>query len=185
MGIYQFSVNRVNGKSVELSQYKGKVILIVNTASKCAFTPQFDDLQKLYNNHKGEKFEILGLPCNQFGEQEPGSSQEAASFCHLNYGVTFPVFAKVEVNGADAHPLFKYLKENSSFRGFDDNNFNEKLLKMMIFDKNPEWLSGNEIKWNFTKFLIDQEGNVVKRYEPTDEISDISKDIEQLLGVSV
>lgn len=170
-----------NKDIVQLSQYKGKVMLIVNTASKCKFTPQFDDLQKLYEKYKEQDFEILGFPCNQFGEQEPGTNEEAVSFCQINYGVTFPILAKVKVNGERAHPLFKYLKEQQPFRGFDEENINEKLLKMMILDKNPEWIIGDEIKWNFTKFLVDQNGNVIKRYEPTDDIYSISDDIEQLL----
>lgn len=181
MSVHRFEADRINNKSVSLESYKGKVVLIVNTASKCKFTPQFDDLQKLYEQHKDNNFEILGFPCNQFGEQEPGGNEEAVAFCKLNYGVNFPIFAKVNVNGPEEHPLFQYLKNQAPFRGFDENNFNEKLLKMMIFDKNPEWLVGNEIKWNFTKFLIDQEGRVIKRYEPTDEFSAISADIAKLV----
>lgn len=182
MEIYQFEGERANGQKVSLSEYRNKVLLIVNTASKCKFTPQFDDLQKLYDRFKGERFEILGFPCNQFGEQEPGSSEEAESFCKLNYGVSFPIFAKVDVNGPNAHPLFKYLVQCQPFRGFDETNFQEKLLKMMIFEKTPAWLTGDSIKWNFTKFLIDAEGRVRKRYEPTDEFSVIADDIEQLLS---
>lgn len=182
MSIYQFEVPQVNGQTVPLSQYEGKVLLIVNTASKCRFTPQYDDLQKLYLQYKDQPFEILGFPCNQFGEQEPGTSQEAAAFCQLNYGVTFPIFAKVDVNGQNAHPLFQYLKQKAPFRGFDESNIQEKLLKMMIFEKNPEWLVGDNIKWNFTKFLIDQRGQVVKRYEPTDELDEIRQDIQTLLA---
>lgn len=181
MSVHRFEADRINNKSVSLESYKGKVLLIVNTASKCKFTPQFDDLQKLYEQHKDNNFEILGFPCNQFGEQEPGGNEEAAAFCKLNYGVSFPIFAKVNVNGPEEQPLFQYLKNQAPFRGFDESNFNEKLLKMMIFDKNPEWLVGNEIKWNFTKFLIDQEGRVIKRYEPTDEFSAISADIAKLV----
>lgn len=181
MSIYQFEIKRANGKDQLMKDYKGKVMLIVNTASKCKFTPQFEDLQKLYEVYQGQEFEILGFPCNQFAGQEPGSSEEAAEFCRMNYGVRFPIFSKVKVNGADAHPLFKYLKEQQPFRGFDENNIQEKLLKFMLLEKSPEWLVGDEIKWNFTKFLIDQQGNVVKRYEPSDEVADIASDIERLL----
>lgn len=180
LSIYNFEVDKVNNERVSLANYRGKVLLIVNTASKCQFTPQFDDLQKLYEQHKGDDFEILGFPCNQFAEQEPGSNEEAAAFCKINYGVTFPIFAKVDVNGPTEHPLFQYLKRQAPFRGFDESNFNEKLLKMMVFDKAPEWLVGNEIKWNFTKFLIDQEGRIVKRYEPNDEFSAIAEDLSRL-----
>lgn len=182
MSVHQFEVERINRKIQPLADYSGKVLLIVNTASKCKFTPQFDDLQKLYDQYQDDNFEILGFPCNQFAGQEPGSNEEAAEFCKINYGVTFPVFAKVEVNGADAHPLFQYLKQQKPFRGFDESNFNEKLLKMMVFEKNPEWIVGNEIKWNFSKFLVDQQGNVIKRYEPTDEMVEIANDIQKLVG---
>lgn len=182
MSVFQFDVKKVNGDQQSLSAYKGKVLLIVNTASKCKFTPQFDDLQKLYEQYQDKNFEILGFPCNQFGEQEPGSDQDAASFCQINYGVTFPIFAKIDVNGVNADPLFDYMKEQAPFRGFDETNIQEKLLKMMVFDKNPEWLPGDAIKWNFTKFLVNQDGNVIKRYEPTDEITSISEEIASLLN---
>lgn len=179
--LYEFDVMKANGDVVSLSQFEGKMLLIVNTASKCKFTPQFDDLQKLYEKYKDQDFEILGFPCNQFGEQEPGTNEEAVSFCQLNYGVTFPIFAKVKVNGEDAHPLFKYLKEQQPFRGFDENNVSEKMLKLMILDKNPEWILGDEVKWNFTKFLIDRNGKVIKRFEPTDDMFTISDLIEKYL----
>jgi len=184
MSVYGFEAQKPNGQAVSLSEYRNKVLLIVNTASKCKFTPQFDDLQKLYNQFKDSPFEILGFPCNQFGEQEPGTSEEAEAFCKINYGVTFPIFAKVDVNGEHAHPLFKYLVTQLPFRGFDETNFQEKLLKMMIFDKNPIWLTGDQIKWNFTKFLIDADGQPVKRYEPTDEFSVIAEDIRKLLSAT-
>ncbi|GMB09160.1 glutathione peroxidase [Thermolongibacillus altinsuensis] len=181
MRVYDFIVEKANGEPISLEQYKGKVLLIVNTASKCTFTPQFDDLQKLYEKYHDRGFEILGFPCNQFGAQEPGSSEEAVGFCQRNYGVEFPIFAKVDVNGEEAHPLFTYLKKQAPFQGFDETNVNAKLLKLMISDKNPEWLVGDEIKWNFTKFLIDREGNVVKRYEPFVEPSDFAHEVEALL----
>ncbi|MBP1157249.1 glutathione peroxidase [Paenibacillus sp. PvR098] len=164
-----------------MSNYKGKVLLIVNTASKCKFTPQFDDLQKLYEQYREYGFEILGFPCNQFGEQEPGSNEEAASYCQINYGVKFPVFSKIEVNGSQASPLFEYLKKEAPFQGFDESNINAKLLKMMISEKNPEWLVGDSIKWNFTKFLVNQEGEVLRRYEPSEEPADITNDIARLV----
>jgi len=185
MEIYRFEAEKPNGEKVSLSEYRNKVLLIVNTASKCQFTPQYEDLQKLYERFGNDRFEILGFPCNQFAEQEPGTSREAEAFCKLNYGVTFPIFAKVNVNGPDAHPLFKYLIRCQPFRGFDETNIQEKLLKMMIFEKQPALLAGDGIKWNFTKFLVDAVGRVVKRYEPTDEFSLIAEDIEQLLALSV
>lgn len=184
MSVHQFEVEKVNGQKVSLKDYKDKVLLIVNTASKCKFTPQFDDLQKIYSEYQDKGLEILGFPCNQFGEQEPGTSEEATSFCQINYGVKFPIFAKIEVNGDNAHPLFQYLKNEAPFKGFDESNVQEKLLKMMIIDRNPEWLVGNEIKWNFTKFLIDKDGNVLRRYEPTADMEQLSRDIEQLLNFS-
>lgn len=183
MSIYQFEVEKPNGEMVSLEQYKGKVMLIVNTASKCQFTPQFADLQRMYERFKHRGLEILGFPCNQFAEQEPGTSEEAASFCQINYGVTFPMFAKVNVNGKDAAPLFKYLKQQAPFQGFDTDQIQAKLLKLMLAEKYPELLVGDDIKWNFTKFLIDQQGNVVKRFEPTDEMDSIAADIKRLLQV--
>lgn len=182
MSVHQFEVEKINGQKVSLQDYENKVLLIVNTASKCKFTPQFDDLQKIYSDFQEQGLEILGFPCNQFGEQEPGTSEEATSFCQINYGVKFPIFAKIEVNGDDAHPLFQYLKKQAPFKGFDDSNIQDKLLKMMIADRNPERLVGDEIKWNFTKFLVDANGNVLRRYEPTVEMEQVSRDIEQLLN---
>jgi len=181
MSIHDYEAIKTNGDKVSLSSYKGKVLLIVNTASKCKFTPQFDDLQRLYDRYQDQGFEILGFPCNQFGEQEPGSSEEASSFCRINYGVKFPVFSKIEVNGSGADPLFEYLKRQAPFKGFDESNINAKLMKMMISEKYPEWLVGDSIKWNFTKFLISQQGEVLERYEPSEEPSDFEPAIAQLL----
>ncbi|WP_027409852.1 glutathione peroxidase [Anoxybacteroides tepidamans] len=182
MSIYQFDVKKANGESISLSNYKGKTLLIVNTASQCRFTPQFQDLQKLYEKYQPNGLEILGFPCNQFGEQEPGSNEEAVSFCQLNYGVTFPIFAKMDVNGPHAHPLFQYLKQQAPFQGFDETNSMAKLLKLMILDKAPEWLAGDEIKWNFTKFLIDANDRVIRRYEPHETPLDFENDIAELLA---
>ncbi len=184
MTIYSFEAEKTNGTKVPLANYRGKVMLIVNTASKCQFTPQFEDLQKLYLEYRDQGFEILGFPCNQFADQEPGTNEEAAGFCKMNYGVTFPIFAKSNVNGDEANPIFQYLKEQIPFRGFNEDNISEKLLKMMISAKGPEWLLGEHIKWNFTKFLIDQEGNVIQRFEPTDDIDKISESIKELLVAS-
>ena len=182
MTIHQFYAEKPNGDPLPLSKYAGNVILIVNTASKCQFTPQFDDLQRIYDRFQKEGFEILGFPSNQFAGQEPGSSEEAASFCQINYGVKFRIFSKVNVNGEDASPLFQYLKQQAPFQGFDPNNIQAKLLRLMVMDKHPEWIVGDAIKWNFTKFLIDRQGNVIKRYEPTDDMENIVADIQSLLG---
>jgi glutathione peroxidase len=156
--IYDFTVDDIHGKPVTLDRYKGKVLLIVNTASKCGFTPQYKGLEALYEKLSGKGLEILGFPCNQFGAQEPGSEEEIEAFCERNYGVTFPMFAKVDVNGKDAAPLYQYLKEEK-----------------------PGLLGSEAIKWNFTKFLVDRNGNVVARYAPKDEPASLTSDIEKLL----
>jgi len=157
--LYDFKVNTISGKEVGLDEYKGKVLLLVNTASKCGFTPQFKGLESLYKEYQAQGLEILGFPCNQFLKQDPGSDAEISEFCSLNYGVTFPMFAKVEVNGAGAHPLYKFLK--SEAKGL---------------------LGSEKIKWNFTKFLISQEGEVLKRYAPNQEPKSIIKDIQACLN---
>jgi len=157
--VYDFSAVTIDGKTRKLADYKGKVLLVVNTASKCGFTPQYKGLEALYEKYRDRGFVVLGFPCNQFGQQEPGPESEIAEFCEINYGVTFPMFAKVDVNGDSAHPLFKFLTKAK-----------------------PGLLGSEAIKWNFTKFLVDRQGNVVKRYAPTTEPKDIAADIEPLLG---
>ncbi|WP_160675018.1 glutathione peroxidase [Clostridium sp. C8-1-8] len=157
MSIYDFKATDIDGKEVDFSQYKGKVLLIVNTASKCGLTPQFEELEALYKKLGNEKFEILGFPCNQFASQDPGNSDEIKSFCMLNYGVTFKMFEKVDVNGENAHPIYKYLTSQ----------------KGGVLSK--------AVKWNFTKFLVDSKGNVVDRYAPTTVPSKIEEDITKLL----
>jgi glutathione peroxidase len=155
--IYDFIVKNNMDKEVSLNEYKGKVLLIVNTASKCGFTPQFAGLQKLYEKYGNEKFEILAFPCNQFANQEPKTDEEIKTFCALNYGTTFPIFKKIEVNGKNAEPLFKYLRE-----------------------KTPGLL-GDALKWNFTKFLIDSKGNVIKRYSPATKPVKLEAKIKELM----
>ena len=156
--IYDFSVDDIHGKPVKLDKYRNKVLLIVNTASKCGFTPQYKGLEALYEKFHGKGLEILGFPCNQFGAQEPGTEKEIAQFCELNYGVTFPLFAKVEVNGGNAAPVYKYLKAEK-----------------------PGLLGSEAIKWNFTKFLVDRKGNVLARYAPNDTPESMAGDIEKAL----
>ncbi|TNE62667.1 MAG: glutathione peroxidase [Alphaproteobacteria bacterium] len=156
--VYDFSMPRLNGKEQSLADYKGQVVLVVNTASKCGFTPQFEGLEVLYKDLKDKGLAILGFPCNQFGKQDPGSNDEIGEFCQINYGVSFPMFAKIDVNGANAAPLYQYLKAEK-----------------------PGVLGSEGIKWNFTKFLIDRDGNVVKRFAPTDKPEAIRKHIEALL----
>ncbi|MFV8571224.1 glutathione peroxidase [Marinobacter sp. SBS5] len=156
--IYDFSAKDVKGNDVAMADYKGKVLLIVNTASKCGFTPQFEGLQALHSELGAKGFEVLGFPCNQFMNQDPGSDESITEFCSLNYGVDFPMFAKIEVNGDTAHPLYRFLK------------------------KEAKGLMGSEkVKWNFTKFLVDKNGQVVRRYAPTVKPADIRNDIEKLL----
>ncbi|MBA2872360.1 glutathione peroxidase [Anoxybacillus calidus] len=160
MSIYDMTVKTIRGEEKSMADYKGKVLLIVNTASKCGFTPQYKELQELYDEYKDKGFEVLGFPCNQFGHQEPGSESEIESFCQLNYGVTFPMFAKIDVNGANAHPLFVYLTE-----------------------KAPGILGTKSIKWNFTKFLVDKNGNVISRFAPQTKPSELKQEIEKLLNM--
>ncbi len=155
---YDFSAARNNGKAETMAAYKGKVALVVNVASKCGFTPQYEGLEKLYRTHKDEGFVVLGFPCNQFGAQEPGDAAEIAQFCKLNYGVSFPIFEKIDVNGPNAHPLYEYLKA-------------KKL-----------GLAGSKsIKWNFTKFLVDREGTVKVRFSPQTAPSAIERDVVKLM----
>jgi len=158
MTIYDYNANTISGDEVSLNDYKGKVVLIVNTASKCGFTPQFEGLESLHGELEHKGLAVLGFPCNQFASQDPGSDGEIEEFCQLNYGVSFPMFSKIDVNGKDAHPLFKYLR------------------------KEAKGLLGSEaIKWNFTKFLVNKQGDVIKRYGSNDKPESIKKDIEALL----
>jgi glutathione peroxidase len=154
---YQFTAKSLQGKETAMETYKGKTVLVVNTASKCGFTPQFEGLEKLYQKYKDKGFVILGFPCNQFANQEPGDEKSIAEGCLLNYGVTFPMFSKIEVNGENADPIYKYLK------------------------KELKGIFGNKIKWNFTKFLIDAEGNPVKRFSPATKPEEIDKYLEKIL----
>jgi glutathione peroxidase len=157
--IYDFEAPSITGKTVPLASYRGKVILIVNTASKCGFTPQFEGLEKLWKEYEAQGLMVVGFPCNQFGGQDPGSNGEIAEFCQLNYGVSFPMMGKVDVNGGDAHPLWKWLKsEKTGLLGID------------------------MIKWNFTKFLVGKDGQVLERYAPNDEPKKLRADIEKALA---
>ncbi|MBR9909701.1 MAG: glutathione peroxidase [Gammaproteobacteria bacterium] len=158
MGIYEMTADSLGGETVALNEFAGKILLVVNTASKCGFTPQYKGLESLYQQYKDKGLVILGFPCNQFGGQEPGDAEEIGEFCERNFGVTFPLFAKVDVNGSDAHPLFNYLK-----------------------DEAPGLLGSKKIKWNFTKFLVGRDGKVIKRFAPTDTPAAIEKTLQQLL----
>ncbi|MCR4717986.1 MAG: glutathione peroxidase [Lachnospiraceae bacterium] len=158
MGFYDYSAVKMNGDNVSMSEYKGQVVVVVNTASKCGFTPQFEGLEELYKKYKDQGLVIIGFPCNQFAAQDPGANGEIAEFCKLNYGVTFPMFEKIDVNGENEHPLYTYLKSQQ------------------------KGTLSSKIKWNFTKFLVDREGNVVNRYAPTVEPAKMEEDIVKLLG---
>ncbi len=159
MNVFDFQANALDGTPVDLSRYRGQVLLIVNTASECGFTPQYKGLEQVYEQFRDRGLAVLGFPCNQFGKQEPGSEAEIGAFCEKNYGVTFPMFAKVDVNGDEAHPLFQHLKHSA-----------------------PGVLGTEGIKWNFTKFLINKDGSVYKRYAPQTKPEEIVEDIEKLLA---
>jgi glutathione peroxidase len=179
--VYDFSVKDRRGNDVSLNEYKGKVLLIVNTATRCGFTPQYEELEALYKNYKEKGLEILDFPCNQFGQQAPGTEEEIHQFCTLNFGTEFPQFKKIEVNGENESPLFTFLKSQKGFKGFDLEHKIGALLHDMLSKADPDYASKSDIKWNFTKFLIDREGNVVERYEPTTDIKIIEEDIKKLL----
>ena len=180
--VYDFNVKNDEGKEVSLSDYKGKVILIVNTATRCGFTPQYKELEELYQKYSQSGLEILYFPCNQFGQQAPGSIEEIHNFCTANFNIHFPQFDKIDVNGDNAHPLFTYLKSKQAFGGFDLNERLGKLLDDMMRKKDPEFDKNPDIKWNFTKFLIDRQGNVIKRFEPTDKMADVEMEIAKALN---
>lgn len=181
MSVYDFSAITIDGREISLEQYKGKVLIIVNTASKCGFTPQYEGLEEIYRKYKSKGLEILGFPSNQFAEQEPGTNKEVEEFCKVNYGVSFQLFNKTDVRGENAHPLFKYLCEKAPFKGFDLSNPKAKMLYGVLEKDFPDFLEGNSIKWNFTKFLIDRNGNVVGRYDSPVEPKEMIPDIEKLL----
>lgn len=167
MNAYDFQVKARDGSTVSLEDYRGKVLLIVNTATGCGFTPQYDELQALYTAYAERGFEILDFPCNQFGEQAPGSDEEIHSFCTGRFGITFPQFAKVEVNGENAIPLYKWLTENTRFGGFGKSPM-ALMLSGVVKKTDKDYKNNGKVKWNFTKFLVDRNGEIVGRFEPTD-----------------
>lgn len=176
--IYDFKVKDDVEQEVSLSDYKGKVLLIVNTATRCGFTPQYKELEALYEKYSKDGFEILDFPCNQFGEQAPGTIQEIHSFCTANFDIQFPQFDKIEVNGTNEHPLYTFLKTQKGFGGFDTNDQRGKFMDDMLRNKDANYDKKSDIKWNFTKFLVSRDGRVLKRYEPTDKMSDIEAAIQ-------
>ena len=179
--LYDFEVMAQKNQPLPLSQYKGKVVLIVNTASKCGFTFQYQDLQRLYDKYNSKGFEILDFPCDQFGGQSPESDEQTTAFCQLNYGTTFAQLQQIEVNGENESPLYTWLKSEKGFFGFDRNNPVSQKLDDRLKKVDPDYAKSSDIKWNFTKFLIDREGNVVARFEPTADITRIDDMIQAQL----
>ncbi len=177
--VYDFTVRDRQGNDVSLSRYQGKVLLIVNTATGCGFTPHYEPLEAMYKEFKDRGFEILDFPCNQFGQQAPGSIQEIRQFCTANYDVHLPQFDKIEVNGENAHPLYTWLKSQKGFSGFDQTDQRGKMMDGMLRKQDAEYDKKSDIKWNFTKFLVSRDGRVLKRYEPTDKMSDIEADLQK------
>ena len=180
--IYDFTALSNKGKEVNFADYQGKVLLIVNTASKCGFTPQYDGLEALYQKYKDQGLVIIGFPCDQFGHQEPGTDEQIEEFCRINHGVTFPLMSKIEVNGEGAHPIYQWLKSQAGFAGFDPAHPLTKILDEMFTKADPDYASKPDIKWNFTKFLISKEGRVVSRFEPTTEPQGLEESVEKELA---
>lgn len=180
MSIYDYAYTSIENNEVKMFEYQGKVLLIVNTASKCGFTPQYKGLEELYQQYKDRGFVAIGFPCDQFMGQEPGTETEIAEFCSVRYGVTFPLSQKVEVRGETAIPLYKYLTSQKGFEGLG-KGVKAKTMEVMLKAKYKDGFADSQVKWNFTKFLIDRDGGVVARYEPTVEPKDIARDIEKLL----
>ena len=178
--IYQFQATSNKGEEVNFSTYEGKVLLIANTASKCGFTPQYDGLEALYQKYAEKGLVVIGFPCDQFGHQEPGSNEEIEAFCRFNHGVTFPLMAKTDVNGENAHPIFQWLYSEKPFAGFGEGE-TAAFMDQMLAKADPDYAQNPDIKWNFTKFLVNRKGQVVARYEPTVAPEAIEADIEALL----
>jgi glutathione peroxidase len=177
--IYDFKAQSNKGEEVDMAQYRGNVLMIVNTASKCGFTPQYDGLEALYKKYKDQGLVILGFPCDQFANQEPGSDAEIAEFCRLNHGVTFPLMKKIDVNGKEAHPIYEYLKSMALTEEYKGLKAKASAALFKTISKSVE--KDSDIKWNFTKFLISKDGETIKRYAPTTEPKDFEKDIEAML----
>lgn len=179
MNVYDFTVKDRKGSDISLMDYKGKVLLIVNTATGCGFTPQYEKLQEIYEEFKDKGFEILDFPCNQFGEQAKGRDEEIHTFCTGRFGITFPQFARIDVNGDNAIPLFKWLTDNTKFNGFGKSPMS-LILSGVVKKQDKDYKNNGNVKWNFTKFLIDRNGEIVARFEPTD-MKKLKKAIEEIL----
>ena len=180
--VYDFSVKDRKGKEVSLKEYANEVLLIVNTATKCGFTPQYEELEKLYQQYHSQGFEILDFPCNQFGQQAPGTDESIHEFCKLNFGTEFPRFKKVKVVGDDAEPLFQFLKDQKGFAGWDMEHPIAHILDDMLSKADPDYKQKPDIKWNFTKFLVNKKGQVVARFEPTTKTEAIEAQIKEELS---
>lgn len=179
MNAFDFKVKAQNGEEVDLAEYKGKALLIVNTATGCGFTPQYEELQDMYEELKDKGFEILDFPCNQFANQTPGSDEEVHDFCTGRYGITFPQFSKVDVNGENAIPLFKWITENTVFQGF--SGAMKMVLTPIVKKMDPDYKKNGNVKWNFTKFVINREGEIVGRFEPTADIKLVKEKVMEVL----
>ncbi len=179
--LYDFEVKKQDGSMLKLDTLKDKVVLVVNTASKCGFTPQYADLEALYKKYHAQGLEILDMPCNQFGGQSPESDSETTQFCQLNYGTEFPQMKKCEVNGANELPLYTWLKAEQPFRGFDEGHKLSEILDKMLREADADYDKKSDIKWNFTKFLINRQGDVVARFEPTADMAKVEEAIVKLL----
>ena len=177
--IYNYKTTSNKGAEVDLAQYEGKVLMIVNTASKCGFTPQYDGLEALYQKYKDQGFVIIGFPCDQFAGQEPGSNEQIEEFCRLNHGVTFPLMAKTDVNGAKAEPVFEYLKSQAPTEEY--KGLKAKATRTMLKGISKSVEKDSDILWNFTKFLINRDGTIIKRYAPLTTPEDMEKDIKEML----
>ncbi len=178
MSIYDYTVKDTEGNDVSLSQYEGKVLLIVNSATECGFTPQYNELTDIYNKYKDDGFVILDFPCNQFGSQAPGTGEEIKKACRLKFLVEYPIFEKIDVNGENEEPLYAYLKQEQPFTEITGKGATKLKLALKVMNRNAK---KDDIKWNFTKFLVDREGNVVQRFEPTEDLKDVEEKIKQLL----
>ncbi|MBQ3776186.1 MAG: glutathione peroxidase [Ruminobacter sp.] len=178
--IYDYVITTGKGDKLNLNDYRGRVIMIVNTATGCGFTSQYEPIEQLYRNYHEKGLEILDIPCNQFGGQAPGTDDEIHEFCTLHFNTTFPQMKKADVNGPDELPLYTYLKSQKGFAGFDEHKL-KPLLEKMLAEADPEWDKKSDIKWNFTKFVIDRNGQVVARFEPTADMSDVEDFIRSLI----
>lgn len=179
--VYEFAVKDRKGKDVSMKEYANEVLLIVNTATKCGFTPQYEELEAIYEKYHAQGFEILDFPCNQFGQQAPGTDESIHEFCKVNFGTNFPRFKKLKVNGEGADPLFLFLEEQKGFAGWNPNHKLTPILDEMLAKVDADYKEKKDIKWNFTKFLINKKGQVVARFEPTTPMSEIEAQIQELL----